>query len=420
MKKIIALLLSVVMLLGVTSVAAEEGIPYPADIEGHWAEGEIARAYMSGMVNGDPDGSFRPDDVVSRAEFLKMIVATFCERLDGFVPDELDDGTHWAAKYYNFANAMMYAPLAEDSAVDGIVPGLMSAENFDLPIGRWEMSYLVSESIRNVLGIVGRETSETYSDAEEIKAAFPVAVVDAITNTFFMGIITGDENGNINAKQGGTRAEAVVIVNRVDALLADIIKQAEATQQQQQQMEQQIAESVKVYEEIPEGHPVVTVEMENGKKFKIELYPEYAPQTVANFVELAKSGFYNGLTFHRIVEGFMAQGGDPEGTGMGGSEHNIKGEFAANGFAQNTLSHTRGVISMARSSHPDSASSQFFICYDDASFLDGSYAAFGKVIEGMEVVDDFLKVERTANAMGETAIPVEPVVIKTVTVSVGK
>ena len=271
MKKVIALLLSVVMLLGVTSVAAEEGIPYPADIEGHWAEGEIARAYMSGMVNGDPDGSFRPDDSVSRAEFLKMLVAIFCERLEGFVSDELDDGTHWASKYYNFANAMMYAPLSEDSAVDGIVPGLMSAENFDLPIGRWEMSYLVSSSIRNVLGIEGRAADKTYGDAEEIKASFSAEVADAINNTFLMGIMTGDEKGNINAKQGGTRAEAVVIVNRVDAILVELIKQAEATQQQQQQMEQQIAESVKVYEKIPEGHPVVTFEMENGKKFKIEL-----------------------------------------------------------------------------------------------------------------------------------------------------
>ena len=420
MKKIIALLLSVVMLVGVTTVAAEEGIPYPADIEGHWAEGEIARAYLNGMVNGDPDGSFRPDDAVSRAEFLKMLVAIFCERLEGFVPDELDDGTHWASKYYNFANVMMFAPLDEASAVDGIVPGLMSAENFDLPIGRWEMSYLVSASIRNVLGIEGRAADKTYADAEEIEASFTADVADAINNTFLMGIMTGDETGKINAKQGGTRAEAVVIVNRVDAILVELIKQAEATQQQQQQMEQQIAESVKVYEEIPEGHPVVTFEMENGKKFKIELYPEYAPQTVANFVELAKSGFYNGITFHRIVEGFMAQGGDPEGNGTGGAEHNIKGEFAANGFTQNTLSHTRGVISMARSGHPDSASSQFFICYDDASFLDGSYAAFGKVIEGMEVVDDFLKVERKANEMGEMAIPVEPVVIKTVTVSAKK
>lgn len=160
----------------------------------------------------------------------------------------------------------------------------------------------------------------------------------------------------------------------------------------------------------------VKVEMQGGGLFVIELYPEYAPETVANFKSLVSDGFYDGLTFHRIVDGFMAQGGDPEGTGMGSSEKTIKGEFAANGFKKNTLSHTRGVISMARSNNFDSASSQFFICYDDASFLDGQYAAFGKVIEGMDVVDGFLKVERTANSMGEKATPVTPVVMEKVTI----
>ena len=156
--------------------------------------------------------------------------------------------------------------------------------------------------------------------------------------------------------------------------------------------------------------------MEDGKKIVAELYPEYAPQTVANFVALAESGFYDGLTFHRVVDNFMAQGGDPEGTGMGGSDMNIIGEFAKNGYAENTLSHTRGVISMARSQSANSASSQFFICYDDASFLDGQYAAFGKVVEGMETVDSFLEVERAANEMGEAATPVTPIVMKSVTV----
>ncbi len=160
----------------------------------------------------------------------------------------------------------------------------------------------------------------------------------------------------------------------------------------------------------------VLVEMENGEDFVLELYPEYAPQTVQNFVDLVTDGFYDGVGFHRIVDGFMAQGGDPEGTGMGGSGVNIPGEFASNGFKQNTLSHTRGVISMARSQEPDSASSQFFICYDDASFLDGQYAAFGKVIEGMETVDGFLDVERSFNSMGEQAVPSEPITMKKVTV----
>ncbi len=120
---------------------------------------------------------------------------------------------------------------------------------------------------------------------------------------------------------------------------------------------------------------------------KLELYPEIAPITVQNFIDLTKKGFYNGLTFHRVIRGFMIQGGDPEGTGMGGPGHNIKGEFAANGV-KNDLKHTRGVISMARAMNPNSAGSQFFIMHQDAPHLDGQYAAFGKVIEGIEVVDE--------------------------------
>lgn len=161
---------------------------------------------------------------------------------------------------------------------------------------------------------------------------------------------------------------------------------------------------------------IIKVTMENGTEYRIELYPEFAPKTVANFVSLVESGFYNGLTFHRIIPGFMCQGGDPEGTGMGGSKERIQGEFAANGFAANTLTHERGVISMARSQDMNSASSQFFICYDDCSFLDGNYAAFGKVIEGMENVDALCDVPRTFSMSGEMASPVEPVVIKTMAV----
>ena len=157
----------------------------------------------------------------------------------------------------------------------------------------------------------------------------------------------------------------------------------------------------------------VRVTMQDGSSFVIELYEQYAPETCKNFLKLVDEGFYDGLTFHRIMDGFMAQGGSSDGKGIEGSDENIKGEFSANGFTQNTLSHTRGVVSMARANDYNSASSQFFICYDDCSFLDGEYAAFGKVIEGMEVVDSFLNVERTYNSSGELASPVEPIVIKT-------
>ncbi len=166
------------------------------------------------------------------------------------------------------------------------------------------------------------------------------------------------------------------------------------------------------------GHPQVQIEMENGDKMVLELYPEYAPETVRNFAELVNSKFYDGLTFHRIVKGFMIQGGDPEGTGMGGSEKNIKGEFSENGFTQNTLKHTRGVLSMARSNDPNSASSQFFIMHDDmyGSQLDGKYAAFGKLISGEETLDKIANTEVTVNkASGEPSQPVEKVVIKSIT-----
>ncbi len=132
---------------------------------------------------------------------------------------------------------------------------------------------------------------------------------------------------------------------------------------------------------------MVIIEMENGKKIEIELYPEVAPITVANFEKLVKEGFYDGLIFHRVIPGFMIQGGDPTGTGRGGSSERIKGEFASNGV-KNTLKHTRGVISMARSMDPNSASSQFFIMHMDAPHLDDDYAAFGKVVSGMDVVDE--------------------------------
>ena len=134
------------------------------------------------------------------------------------------------------------------------------------------------------------------------------------------------------------------------------------------------------------ANPIVTIEMENGGVIKVELYPEIAPNTVNNFLSLVNKGFYDGLIFHRVIPGFMIQGGDPSGNGTGGPGWN-KGEFKHNGFSQNNLKHDRGVLSMARSMMPDTAGSQFFIMHDKAPHLDGEYAAFGKVIEGMDVVD---------------------------------
>ncbi len=157
-------------------------------------------------------------------------------------------------------------------------------------------------------------------------------------------------------------------------------------------------------------NPIITFEMENGDIMKAELYPQVAPNTVNNFISLVNKGFYDGLIFHRVINGFMIQGGDPEGTGIGGPGYGIKGEFAQNGFA-NDLKHSAGVLSMARSMMPNSAGSQFFIMHKDAPHLDGAYAAFGKIIEGMDVVNKIAEV-----ATDYSDRPMEDQRMKTVTV----
>lgn len=157
-------------------------------------------------------------------------------------------------------------------------------------------------------------------------------------------------------------------------------------------------------------NPIVTITMESGDQIKLELYPEVAPISVNNFISLIHKNFYDGLIFHRVIRGFMIQGGCPDGTGMGGPDYSIKGEFAQNGV-ENNLKHTEGVLSMARAMHPDSAGSQFFIMHKTSPHLDGSYAAFGKVIEGMEVVN---QIAETATDYSDR--PLEPQVMKTVTV----
>ena len=155
---------------------------------------------------------------------------------------------------------------------------------------------------------------------------------------------------------------------------------------------------------------MVVIEMENGKEIKLELYPEKAPITVENFLKLVGEGFYDGLIFHRVIKGFMIQGGDPEGTGSGGSAEKIKGEFKANGV-DNDIRHVRGVISMARTKLPNSASSQFFIVHEDAPHLDGQYAAFGRVVEGMETVDEIAEVKTDYNDRPVTDVRMKRVYI---------
>ena len=164
---------------------------------------------------------------------------------------------------------------------------------------------------------------------------------------------------------------------------------------------------VPVTGELSQGSCKVLFTMSDGQTFTVQCEPEYAPETVENFLSLVNSGFYDGLTFHRVLDNFVAQGGDPNGNGTGGSQTKIHGEFSENGFTQNTLTHKRGSVAMARSSAPDSASSQFYICYTDLPSLDGKYAVFGTVTEGMEVIDSFLSITRDSSGMPSTPITIE-------------
>ena len=165
-----------------------------------------------------------------------------------------------------------------------------------------------------------------------------------------------------------------------------------------------------------EQNPIVTIEMENGGIIKAELYPETAPNSVNNFISLVNKGFYDGIIFHRVIAGFMIQGGDPRGIGIGGPGYSIRGEFESNGF-KNDLKHSRGVLSMARAMDPNSAGSQFFIMHEDAPHLDGQYAAFGKVIEGMDVVDAIAAVRTDYNDRPRTPQKMKKVTVETFGVS---
>ena len=385
-----------------------------SDIGGHWAEAEISAAYENKTVSGDDNGLFRPDDGISRAEFMKMVTALLASNFSIDIPDA-ENAAHWAQKYYDFATKS-YLEQISDAKYDNVSPGVMSAENFDTPIERWEMAFILDNALSKAYGMHTEDGDfSAISDMEKLTADYGETVSGAMKSMITLGIITGDENGSFNPSLGGTRAEAVVMLSRASKLMDKVHEYYDNVQKQQEEalkaQEKALEESRVTYEKIPTGHPIVEFTMSNGNKFEITLYPEYAPQTCANFLELVGSHFYDGLTFHRVVEGFMAQGGDPNGNGTGGSGKTIFGEFSANGFEENTLKHETGVVSMARSQLANSASSQFFICYDDASFLDGQYAAFGKVTSGMKTVENFLKVEREDNGFGEVSKPKTPIKI---------
>ncbi len=410
MKKIIALILSGLMLFNTISVMADSF----NDIAGHWGEKEINQALEKGIVNGDGTGAFRPNDTVTRAEFIKMLSAVVVKYMGAQdVPDNYKTENNWYSKYYNFATSM-FLMQDNENAVDGINPGVLADADALIPITRWEMAY----SVGSVLNILLGKTSNTipiFMDSNEIQT-LPGSIPTGIALSAENNVMKGTGGGKFSPFGTGSRAEAAAISLRVDTLITDYItaeneKQDAAMQEAQKQYEDnRITYSDS---EIPTSNVKVKFTMNDGKTFTVELYPKEAPQTVANFVSLVNKGFYNGLKFHRVIDGFVAQGGDPKGDGSGDSGKFIYGEFAENGFEGNTLKHTTGTISMARTGvSNNSASSGFFICYADQPSLDGAYAAFGQVIEGMETVNSFLEIEREMSIIGELSVPKEDIIIK--------
>ncbi len=357
MKKII-LILSALLLTAVTSYADF------SDMEKHmWANDAVNELAEKGIINGVSETEFMPGGNVTYEQLAKLLATSFELK----VP-EIPDGGRWSdgyieatRKYFMFTNEYDY----------------------DTPLQRVEVVSAIGKLYAEGSGLSAVYT-EPFNDAELLETV-PEIEPEYILTAKTVGITTGDTEGNFRPFDNVTRAECAVLFQRLINLKTEDIK-----------ME----------------HTKVLITMDNGDTIKVELMPEYAPETVANFVSLVKEGFYDGLTFHRVISGFMIQGGDPLGNGMGGSDKKIKGEFASNGFVQNTLKHERGVISMARSQMPDSASSQFFIMHEDAPYLDGQYAAFGKVIEGIEAVDR-IAAEKT-DMMDK---PLTPVVIESIVIA---
>lgn len=403
MKRIISFLLITVMLC--TAVFAH---PFK-DVGGHWAESQIERGFKNGTVNGDPDGRFRPDDGITRGEFVKMISAEIASLVKGNIRAEEKEDIHWAERYYEFARVYLFGSASGE--IDGIKGGeLLTAGSYDVAIPRWEMAYMLGITSCNLLMLDLNTVPEAPFADDGDMASFPDDVKKTIRACSVLGLMQGNPDGKFSPKSGGTRAEAITVINRVHDLIAPHYIESK---DYEEMYNETVKESIITYTDIPKGHPVATIEMSDGKKIKMELYPEYAPQTVAHFVKLAESGFYQGVEFHRIVPGFVAQAG--KNTQI--SDGVIKGEFSENGFTKNTLSHKKGIVSLARAQHNDSGSNQFFICLEDTPMLDGKYAAFGKVIEGMDVVMAFEKVQLEESSAGEISSPVIPIVIKDIKIS---
>ncbi len=216
MKRLIALL--IVVFLCTASVFAH---PF-TDVAGHWAEAELDAAYESGIINGDGDGTFRPDDSISRAEFVKMLAAVSALNYLEVIPDELAETDHWASKYYVFAKNLIYEPLTEAEKVGEIIPGVLTDADIDAPIQRWEMAFMVGKAFENLFYITD---TATYGDEALVAESYPAAVAEAVGVCVNAGIIRGDEYGNFNPGDGATRAEAAAVMNRMDKKMQELINQ---------------------------------------------------------------------------------------------------------------------------------------------------------------------------------------------------
>ena len=207
MRRIISAVLITILLVSCVCYAA----PF-SDVDGHWAADELEMAYEVGIINGDGDGRFRPDDSISRGEFVKMLAAVIANNFLQPIPEDLAESKHWASKYYVFAKSLIYTPLTEADKVGDIVPGLMSDGDMDKPIERWEMAFMTGEALSNLFYA---ENVASYGDAEKVAANYPAEVAQAIGICVDMGIIRGDEHGNFNPSDGATRAEAAAVMNRM-------------------------------------------------------------------------------------------------------------------------------------------------------------------------------------------------------------
>lgn len=386
MKKIISLVLIIAMLCGLTASAH----PF-TDVMGHWAEPQLEIAYNSGMINGDPDGRFRPDDNISRAEYLKMLTAVTTQWLETpqWEIDRFADDAHWAYKYYNYALYQgwvinytydfvdpEFEEFVNEIKVGDIIPGNMDTESFELPIERWEMAYLASRFAHSICGAaMAKKAQNGYADYADVSAAYPEIVVNHISCSYGAGIMTGDPSGNLNASDNGTRAEAAVMVNRYLALIDSEYKS--------------IPDTNVTYQQIPEGHPVAVVTLSDERQFEIELYPEYAPQTVALFVDLVNKGFYdeevdvNGVNKADFpTVGSLCTFSTPKET-----EKTIYGEFAKNGYASNAIPFVKGTVVLDYMWNYNDGTADFRILAEDMPEKAGSAAAFGKVISGIDIIE---------------------------------